>query len=207
VEEFQELGAGFRIAMRDLEIRGAGNILGAQQSGHIAAVGYELFCQLLEDAVKELKDREPVERADPFIELDLGARLAPEYVPDAKLKIEVYRKLARAEAEEDLVDIVAGIEDRYGPMPEAARLLVEIARLRILAAALRIEHLVRPEPDRVALRPADMGRLTAGLAHVRDRVRVVTERSVHLLLADPEEDGFDLLRDLQNALRGSERGA
>ena len=129
--------------MRDLEIRGAGNILGAQQSGHIAAVGYELFCQLLEDAVKELKEKEPVERTDPFIELDVGARLDEDYIPDAKLKIEVYRKLSRAKSEEELVDFIAGIEDRFGAMPDEARLLVEIARLRILAAALRI----REPPD------------------------------------------------------------
>jgi len=206
VEEFQALGAGFRIAMRDLEIRGAGNILGAQQSGHIAAVGYELFCQLLEDAVKELRDREPVERTDPFIELDVGARLDESYIPDAKLKIEVYRKLSRAKSDDELAEFVVGIEDRFGPMPESARLLVEIARVRILAAALRIEHIVRPEPDRVALRPANMARLTAGLGRVADRVRIVTERTVHLLLEDPAEDGFDLLSDLQNALRGSEVG-
>jgi transcription-repair coupling factor (superfamily II helicase) len=207
VEEFQELGAGFRIAMRDLEIRGAGNILGAQQSGHIAAVGYELFCQLLEDAVKELREQVPVERTDPFIELDLGARLDEEYIPDAKLKIEVYRKLSRAKSDEELAEFIVGIEDRFGPMPESARLLVEIARLRILAAALRIEHIVRPEPDRVALRPADMSRLTAGLERIADRVRIVTEKTVHLLLEDPAEDGFDLLSDLQNALRGSGNGS
>ncbi|MEN8150078.1 MAG: transcription-repair coupling factor [Planctomycetota bacterium] len=201
VEEFQELGAGFRIAMRDLEIRGAGNILGSQQSGHIAAVGYELFCQLLEDAVHELKEREPVERTDPFIELDIGARLDDEYVPDAKLKIEVYRRLARAKTEEELPGIVEGIEDRFGPMPREAALLVEIARLRILAAALRIEHVVRPEPDRVALRPADMTILTSGLGHVADRVRVVTEKTVHLLLEDRGSEGEDLLTDLQNAFR------
>jgi len=206
VEEFQELGAGFRIAMRDLEIRGAGNILGAQQSGHIASVGYELFCQLLEDAVKELKDKEPVERTDPFVELDVGARLEDGYVPDPKLKIEVYRKLARAKSEEELTDFIAGIEDRFGRMPAAARLLVDLARVRILATALRIEHLVRPAPDRVALRPANMAVLIAGLEGVAHRVRVVTEKSVHLLLEDPAENGLDLLRDLQKALRGAENG-
>jgi transcription-repair coupling factor (superfamily II helicase) len=205
VEEFQELGAGFRIAMRDLEIRGAGNILGTQQSGHIAAVGYDLYCQLLEDAVRELKDEPRVDRIDPFVEIDVGAHLPADYVPDERQRIEVYRKLARASSEEALSIAVAEVEDRFGRLPEPARLLLELARVRILAARLHVEHLVRAARDRVLLRPRDMQRLTRRLQRIRDRVRVVDERTVHLLLEDPSEDGFELLADLRNALSGPRR--
>ena len=205
VEEFQELGAGFRIAMRDLEIRGAGNILGTQQSGHIATVGYDLYCQLLEDAVKELKDEPRENGVDPFVEIDVGARLPADYAPDERLKIEIYRKLARTRSEEALSVAVAEVEDRFGTIPEEARLLGELAWVRILAGRLESEHVVRPRRDRVALRPRDMRLLLGGLEKIRDRVRVVDERTVHLLLADPAEDGFDLLADLRNAFSSARR--
>ena len=199
VEEFQELGAGFRIAMRDLEIRGAGNILGAQQSGHIAAVGYDLFCQLLDEAVKTLKDEEIDDRTDPYVEIDVGARLPDGYVPDDLQRIEVYRKLSRAASEEELETAVAEVEDRFGPLPHSVRLLVGIARVRIRAADLRLTHIVRAERDRVVLRPTDMIRLTERLSRIRDRVRIVDAHTVHLLLRDPAEEGEALVMDLVDA--------
>ncbi|MCU0725356.1 MAG: transcription-repair coupling factor [Planctomycetes bacterium] len=201
VEEFQELGAGFRIAMRDLEIRGAGNILGPQQSGHIAAVGYELYCELLEEAVKELKKLPVERRTDPFIELDVGARLPADYVPDERQRIEVYRKLSRSRSEDDLDAAVVEAEDRFGPLPEEAKPLVLLARLRILAAGLMIEHLVRVGRDRVVMRCADIPGLAERLSRIRNRLRIVDERTVHLLLADPRENGPELLADLDSAFR------
>jgi transcription-repair coupling factor (superfamily II helicase) len=203
VEEFQELGAGFRIAMRDLEIRGAGNILGPQQSGHIAAVGYELYCQLLEEAVKELKKLPVERRTDPFVEIDVGARLPSDFVSDERQRIELYRKLSRSRSESELDAAVAEAEDRFGPLPEPAKLLVTLARVRILAAALMIEHLVRVGRDRVVMRCADIPGLTVRLARVRHRLRIVDERTVHLLLADPREMGWELLGDLDAAFRGA----
>ena len=207
VEEFQELGAGFRIAMRDLEIRGAGNILGSQQSGHIAAVGYELFCQLLEEAVEQLREARSAERIDSFVELDVGAHLPLGYIPDDKLKIEVYRKLSGAASAEALEAAVDEVEDRFGALPEAARLLVEVSRVRLLASELGIQHLVRIARDRVQIRPTDMRRLLDGLEPQKDRVRVIDEHTVHLLLADPREGGLRLLDDLRNALRAAGREA
>src|SRR5207237_10675260 len=93
IEEFAELGAGFKIAMRDLEIRGAGNILGTQQSGHIAAVGYELYCQLLENAVRHLKNQPARTPLEVNLDLPWPAFLPRDYVPGQKQKIEVYRRL------------------------------------------------------------------------------------------------------------------
>ena len=95
IEEFSEMGAGFAIAMRDLEIRGAGNLLGTQQSGHIAAVGYELYCQLLENAVRQLKQMPPKLSIDVDIALPGEAYLPADYVPDMRLKIDLYRRLSR----------------------------------------------------------------------------------------------------------------
>src|SRR5262245_63396559 len=95
IEEFTELGAGFKIAMRDLEIRGAGNILGAEQSGHIAAVGYEMYCQLLENAVRTLKQQPPRVAVEVNVDLPWPAFLPRDYVPGQKLRIEVYRRLDR----------------------------------------------------------------------------------------------------------------
>src|SRR5262249_48766230 len=95
IEEFTELGAGFKIAMRGLEIRGAGNILGTQQSGHIAAVGYELYCQLLENAVRGLKGQRVKSPLEVAIDLPWQAYLPRDYVPGQKLRVEVYRRLAR----------------------------------------------------------------------------------------------------------------
>src|SRR5207244_928132 len=95
IEEFTELGAGFKIALRDLEIRGAGNILGNQQSGHIAAVGYEMYCQLLENAVRRLKNQPLRTHLEVTIDLPWAAFLPRDYVQGQKLRIEVYRRLAR----------------------------------------------------------------------------------------------------------------
>ena len=99
IEEFSDLGAGFQIAMRDLEIRGAGNILGAEQSGHIAAVGYEMYCQLLEQAVGELKgEKPPAARRDVHVELGIDAYIPRNYVPSDRQRMEVYRRMARCAA-------------------------------------------------------------------------------------------------------------
>jgi transcription-repair coupling factor (superfamily II helicase) len=114
IEEFTELGAGFKIAMRDLEIRGAGNILGAEQSGHIAAIGYELYCQLLENAVRALKHQAPRAAVEVNVDLPWPAFLPRDYVPGQKLRIEVYRRLARLRELKKLEDFRQELRDRYG---------------------------------------------------------------------------------------------
>src|SRR5436305_7678472 len=133
IEEFTELGAGFKIAMRDLEIRGAGNILGTQQSGHIAAVGYELYCQLLENAVRSLKHMPVKTHLEITIDLPWPALLPRSYVSGQKQKIEVYRRLARIRRLERLEDFRQELRDRFGPVPEIAEWLLRLAELRLLA--------------------------------------------------------------------------
>ncbi len=138
IEEYSHLGSGFHLAMRDLEIRGAGNILGTQQSGHIAAVGYEMYCGFLEAAVRTLKQLPPKTVVE--VELDLpGLALIPKtYVEDQRLKIDLYRRLTRVTSSEELADLRNETIDRYGKPPiEVARLLIH-SELRLLAHRYRI---------------------------------------------------------------------
>jgi len=116
--------------MRDLEIRGAGNLLGEGQSGHIAAVGYDLYCQMVTEAVAELKGEEVREPAEIKLELPLDASLPPEYVGKEELRLEAYRRLAAVTTDGEVADIRAEWEDRYGPVPAEAEALLEVARLR-----------------------------------------------------------------------------
>ncbi|MDQ1401873.1 MAG: hypothetical protein QOG03_189 [Actinomycetota bacterium] len=130
IGEHTELGSGFKIAMRDLEIRGAGNLLGADQSGHIAAVGYDLYVQMVSEAVAELKGEEPREPAEIKLDLPLDAHLPKDYVSREDLRLEAYRRLATVETEGQVADIRTEWEDRYGPVPKPAEALLAVARLR-----------------------------------------------------------------------------
>jgi transcription-repair coupling factor (superfamily II helicase) len=131
IGEATELGSGFKIAMRDLEIRGAGNLLGESQSGHIAAVGYDLYVQMVSEAVAELKGEPRREPAEVKLELPLDANLPPDYVAKEELRLEAYRRLAVVETADEVDDIRREWEDRYGPVPEAAEALLRVARLRV----------------------------------------------------------------------------
>ncbi|HEY5153759.1 MAG TPA: transcription-repair coupling factor [Acidimicrobiales bacterium] len=130
IGEATELGSGFKIAMRDLEIRGAGNLLGTGQSGHIAAVGYDLYCQMVTEAVAELKGEAVREPAEIKLELPLDANLPPAYVGKEELRLEAYRRLAAVTTEAEVADIRAEWEDRYGPVPAQADALLSVATLR-----------------------------------------------------------------------------
>src|SRR5204863_3481417 len=143
IEEFTELGSGFKIAMRDLEIRGAGNILGAEQSGHIAAIGYELYCQLLENAVRSLKQQPPRVAVEVNVDLPWPSYLPRDYVPGQKLRIEVYRRLARLRDPAKLADFRAELRDRYGAPPEPAEWLLRTTEIRLLFVKWQIADVHR----------------------------------------------------------------
>jgi transcription-repair coupling factor (superfamily II helicase) len=130
IGEETELGSGFKIAMRDLEIRGAGNLLGTGQSGHIAAVGYDLYCQMVTEAVAELKGEERREPAEIKVELPLDAHLPKDYVTKEEPRLEAYRRLAAVQSVDEVLDIQTEWEDRYGPVPDPAKALLEVARMR-----------------------------------------------------------------------------
>ncbi len=138
IGEATELGSGFRIAMRDLEIRGAGNLLGTGQSGHVAAVGYDLYCQMVNEAVAELRGEPVREPAEIALDLPVDAHLPVEYMPREDLRLEAYRRLAEVTSDAEVDDIRAEWEDRYGPVPEPAEALLAVGRLRAECARLGI---------------------------------------------------------------------
>ena len=141
LQELTELGAGFRVASHDLELRGAGDLLGGKQSGSIAAIGFELYTELLSETIDRLRGREHQEKIDPEIRLGLSAFLPEKYLPDPNQRLQFYQRMAAAEAEEELFDLVEELRDRYGELPEAARTLIAVMRLRILLKGLAVELL------------------------------------------------------------------
>ncbi len=140
IGEATELGSGFKIAMRDLEIRGAGNLLGTGQSGHVAAVGYDLYCQMVSEVVAELKGEPVHEPAEIKLDLPLDASLPPEYVPKEELRLEAYRRLAAVTSEAEVDDIRTEWEDRYGAVPDNSAALLDVARLRAEAARVGLRE-------------------------------------------------------------------
>ena len=161
-----ELGAGFQIALADLEIRGAGNILGGEQSGHMAAVGFDLYSRLLAEAVEERKarreDRPPrVEKPQAVVDLPVEAHLPDDYVPEEAQKLELYRRLARARDGGDLAAFRQELTDRFGPMPPPVVRLVEVAELRLAAEAAGVASMSREEGQLVVRFGEGLSRATA----------------------------------------------
>ncbi len=133
IKEFTELGSGFKIAMRDLEIRGAGNLLGAQQHGHMEAVGYDLYCKMLNEAVKALKGEGPTEQFDTTIELNVDAYIPPAYIPNEFQKLDIYKRIAVIETQEEREEMLEELIDRFGEPPKAVENLLAIALLKAKA--------------------------------------------------------------------------
>jgi len=184
IEQYSELGAGFQIAMRDLEIRGAGNILGAEQSGHITAVGYEMYCQLLEVAVKRAKGEkvEEVRRTD--VQLEVAAYIPNSYVPTESQRIALYRQLRRAATAQRLQEVVEEVADMYGPLPEEVRRLADLEEVRVAGGRAGLGSIHRQGADlTITLEDvAVLGPLfgTAADAQLRDAgvVRVLDSHTV-----------------------------
>lgn len=141
IKEFTEFGSGFKIAMRDLEIRGAGSILGEFQHGHMESVGYDMYCRLLDEVVKEMKGIEVVEEVDVQIDLNVSCYVPDEYVENPSQKIEIYQNISLCRNEEDVTNIIDEIIDRYGQMPKEVENLVEVARIKELCRSKYIMKL------------------------------------------------------------------
>ena len=178
LEGFSMLGAGFRIALRDLEIRGAGNLLGAEQSGHIAAVGYELYCRLLEQAVlqhKRMEEGDGSPLPDPTgttIDLGLGGIVPEAYVPSPSRRMDVYRRLFRCEHEASLLSVVEDIISAYGALPTPVQRLIDFARIRVLAMAMGVRSIRRRDPD-IVFRVTNPRMLEQHLQGMPGRVHLV----------------------------------
>jgi transcription-repair coupling factor (superfamily II helicase) len=149
IQEHSSLGQGFRIAMRDMEIRGAGNILGTSQSGHVAQVGYEMYLSLLEQAVGELKGEQPPPRLDPEIRLRLEALIPEDYVPDPQQRMSLYKRLSRAQDGSEIDEIEEEILDIYGSAPVQLSNLLRIMRIRVAMKQMRIIRLDYNQQDLV----------------------------------------------------------
>jgi len=145
IQEFTNLGSGFKIAMRDLEIRGAGNLLGAEQHGHIASIGFSLYCKLLENAVEELKGEKEESKKEVEINLNEDAYIPDDYISDSKQKIDIYKKIMKADSEESIIDIIDELIDRFGEPPEVVMNLIEISRIKITARKLNIEKIEKKD--------------------------------------------------------------
>jgi transcription-repair coupling factor (superfamily II helicase) len=132
LQEVSELGSGLKLAMHDLEIRGAGALLGDAQSGHIAAVGYDMYLQILERAVQELKGEEVVEEVEPEMDLPIPAFIPGEYMEDINQRLVFYRRFSSARSEQEVAEVAAELRDRYGPIPPVLQNLLEVMNLKLL---------------------------------------------------------------------------
>src|SRR5207247_1736732 len=161
IEEFDDLGVGFKIALRDLEIRGAGNLLGPEQHGFIVGLGFDLYVKLLEEAVQALKGEPVAGAAEPRLLTDWSAYLPDDYMPDEHEKLNLYRRLAETRTLDDLDTLTLEMLDRFGQLPAPAVALFELRRLRILGAGTRVEslrvfHDVTELQLRTPLKPQDI---------------------------------------------------
>jgi transcription-repair coupling factor (superfamily II helicase) len=179
IEEFSEMGAGFAISMRDLEIRGAGNLLGTQQSGHIAAVGYELYCQLLESAVRKLQNLPARTTLEVDVNLPGDAFLPADYIPDLRMKIDLYRRFTRIARFDELDDLRSELIDRFGPPPPPVERLMALAELK-MEASLWLISSIYLEEQFVVFRYSNRTRIEQLAKLRRGQLRIVDERSAYL---------------------------
>jgi transcription-repair coupling factor (superfamily II helicase) len=143
LKEFSDLGAGFKIAALDLELRGAGNLLGGEQSGHIEAIGFELYTQMLERAVREMKGEAAPDEAETQLNLGLNIRIPADYIPEENQRLRMYKRVAGVETESQLTDVGAELQDRYGPPPPPVRNLLDYASLKLLCMRVGVNAIDR----------------------------------------------------------------
>src|SRR4030095_15429992 len=143
IKEFSDLGSGFRVAALDLEIRGAGNLLGGEQSGHIDTVGFEMYMKLLEETIRELRGEELEEETRATVNLRIDLKIDPAYIQDMNQRLMVYRQVASSRTEQELTAVLDELRDRYGPPPSSVLNLAEFGRIRIRADRLDVESIDR----------------------------------------------------------------
>jgi len=204
LEHHTDLGAGYRIALKDLELRGAGNLLGAEQSGHAQAVGFDLYLRWLEETVRALRGQGGAEQPlPPDVVLDRPAHLPDGYVPDDDVKLDLYRRLARSASSGEIDGLRDEMRERFGPLPAEAESLLDMARLRVTGGALGLQHvLVRADEARLTFRAGTQPRL-AGLTAALDDVQLAAEvrRTVPLSLRLVRLGGEQMTPALVRALR------
>ncbi len=199
IREFTAFGSGFRIAMRDLQIRGAGNLLGQSQSGHMEAVGYDLYVKLLGEAVAQAKgEKPPPDKADVLIDITVDAYIPEHYIPSAAGRIEAYKLIASIENTETATDVLEELADRYGHIPEAVRGLIDISLLRVLAAKLGFYDIVQ-QKDALLLYSDQLDFTSAHRRLKAAGIRVLVNASTKPYLSatlKPGEKPLDLLSSI-----------
>ncbi len=206
IQDATELGAGLRVAMRDMEIRGAGNILGAEQSGHIAAIGYDLYIRLLSQAVEEVKQGRPMGEMTPVtLDLPLTALIPTSYVADTELRLATYRRVAAVTTLDEVDSMRAELVDRFGPIPEEVEHLLALIVMRIRCAALGIESVIERERE-IVIRPVQTSMLDARkLGSLIGRALKLTPNSIRLRLPDLTIPWERALDELINAVEHAQR--
>ncbi len=179
LQELTELGSGFKLALRDLEIRGAGNLLGAQQHGHIAAVGFDLYSKLLAEAVRELQGEATAVSVEPVVSVNVEGFLPEDYVSEVNQRLALYKRLAGAHTAGEVADLRAELADRFGPLPPPAEQLLDIVGIRVAARALSVERLEAGEGRALVTfapsTPLDPQRLVAVIQRSRGRLQMKRE--------------------------------
>jgi transcription-repair coupling factor (superfamily II helicase) len=200
IEEYSHLGAGFKIAMRDLEIRGAGNILGPEQSGHIAAVGYEMYCQLLEEAVKGMQNQPKEVKPESHVDIGISAYVPKQYIPGDRQRMDVYRRLTRCSSLEMLAGVEQDVKDAFGEPPRQAIILFALTELRLLSALFGIESIIKKDPD-VVMTVRDAGKAQIALHGAPGTVRVIDEKTIYLRMPSTFLESETCLMVLKNLMR------
>jgi transcription-repair coupling factor (superfamily II helicase) len=205
IAQHTETGAGMYVALKDLEIRGAGNLLGGEQSGHIAGVGFDLYVRMIGEAVTELRDSGPAERPEVRVELPVNAHIPHEYVPGERLRLEAYTRIAAVDSDADIAAVHAELTDRYGPPPEPVLSLLAVARLRSQARRAGLTDITQQGthirfspvelPDSRQVRVARLYPKTVLKPAVRTMLVPVPRASPGARPSAPAPPGAPLLRD------------
>ena len=202
IEEYSHLGAGFKIAMRDLEIRGAGNILGPEQSGHIATVGYEMYCQLLEDATRQLKNEPKASLPEAHVDIGVSAFIPKTYIPGDRQRMDMYRRLTRCSSVDMLNVLEQDMKDAYGEPPRQAIVLFAMMETKLLSGLYGINSVIKKDPD-VVLTVADAQKAQSALTGAPGTLRVIDDKTVYLRMPPVFMEPETLLMVLKNLLRAA----
>ena len=203
IKEFTEFGSGFKIAMRDLEIRGAGSLLGEIQHGHMDQVGYDTYCSILDEVVKSMQGIEVKEEKEIQIDLNVSSYIPDEYIENTSQKIEVYQNIALAKKEEDIMDVVDEVTDRYGNMPKEVENLLEIARIKMLCRQSGIFKISQKVSSIVFYFDTDSFKLEAIdylVKEYKDRIRFSPGTEPYVTLRIKSDSGKIILEEVKKFL-------
>ena len=210
MKEYSELGSGFKIAMRDLEIRGAGNLLGAEQSGHMEAVGYDLYCKMLNEAVKEAKGVVVEDRFDTSIDINTNAYIPPTYISNELQKLDVYKRIAGIETEEEAEEMLEELIDRFGEPPKSVQNLLTVARLKFWAHSIYMKEISQKGNElkfvmyeKAKINPARIPEVVQNHAPcLKFTADANNPYFVYTLHVNSREKGKDVIEILKNVLEG-----